>query len=166
MCGYVIEMGGGGICWSSKQQSIVALSSCEAKYVASTHAAKQILWLRSLAEELGFSQEALTVLSCDNLGTIACTHDPHHHSRMKHINIRYHFIRDCALKFLIEIKHIPGTENVADLLTKPLPCVVHQKWIKRLKMDWDCDQGGVLRESDRSEEVHEDTNAKCSNQVM
>jgi len=130
VCGYVIEMGRGGISWSSKQQSIVALSSCEAEYVASMHAAKQILWLRSLAEELGFSQEAPTVLSCDNLGTIACTHDPHHHSRMKHINIRYHFVRDCALKFLIEIKHIPRTENVADLLTKPLPRVVHQKWIK------------------------------------
>jgi len=85
---------------------------------------------------------------------------------MKHINIRYHFIRDCALKLLIEIKHVPGTENVADLLTKLLLCLLHQKWIKRLKMDWDCDQGGVLRECDRSSKGHEDSKAKCSNRVM
>jgi hypothetical protein len=56
ICGYVIDMGGGAITWSSKQQDIVALSSCKAKYIASTHAAKEVLWLRSLAQELGFTQ--------------------------------------------------------------------------------------------------------------
>jgi hypothetical protein len=87
ICGYVILMGGGPIAWSSKQQQVVALSSCEAEYIASTHCTKQILWMRSLAEELNLSQFHPTSLYCDNQGTIACTHDPHHHSQMKHIDI-------------------------------------------------------------------------------
>jgi hypothetical protein len=132
VCGYIIEMGGGPIAWSSKQQGIVALSSCEAEYVASTHVVKEILWLRSLAKELGFAQTSATPLYCDNQGTIACTHDPQHHSRMKHIDLRFHFIRDCVQKGLIDVMHIPGVENVADLLTKPLMRLIHEKWLQRL----------------------------------
>jgi hypothetical protein len=67
-----------------------------------------------------------------------------HHSRMKHINIRFHFIRDCVQKKLIDVIHIPGTENVADLLTKPLARIMHENWLVRLRMDRD--QGGVLKE--------------------
>jgi hypothetical protein len=92
VCGYIVEMGGGPIAWSSKQQGIIALSSCEVEYVASTHAAKEVLWLRSLAQELGFRQEHPTPIYCDNQGTIACTHDPQHHSQMKHIDLRFHFV--------------------------------------------------------------------------
>jgi hypothetical protein len=142
ICGYIVEMGGGAIAWSSKQQGVVALSSCEAEYIASTHAAKEVLWLRSLSQELGFTQLAPTPIYCDNQGTVACTHDPQHHSRMKHINIRYHFIRDCVQKKLIDVMYIPGIENVADILTKPLGRVIHEKWLRRLRMDRD--QGGVL----------------------
>jgi hypothetical protein len=142
VCGYVVEMGGGAIAWSSKQQAIVATSSCEAEYVASAHAAKQVLWLRSITQELGFTQKAPTPLYCDNQGTIACTHDPQHHSKMKHIDIRYHFIRDCVSKKLIDVLYIPGVQNVADLLTKPLPRIIHAKWVDRLRMD--SGQGGVL----------------------
>jgi hypothetical protein len=120
VCGYIAEMGGGAIAWSSKQQGVVALSSCEAEYIAVTHAAKEVLWLRSLSQELGFEQGAATSIYCDNQGTVACTHDPQHHSRMKHIDIRFHFIRDCVQKGLVDVMHIPGIDNVADLLTKPL----------------------------------------------
>jgi hypothetical protein len=154
ICGYVVEMGGGAIAWASKQQSIVALSSCEAEYMACTHAIKQILWYRSLMQELGFTQEHTSPLFCDNQGTVACTHDPQHHSHMKHMDIRYHFIHDSIQKLLVDIVHIPGIENIADLLTKPLPQLVHAKWVKRLNLGWepDCDQGGVLMECDCRED--------------
>jgi hypothetical protein len=143
ICGYVIEIGGGPIAWSSKQQTIVALSSSEAEYVASTHVAKTILWMHSLASELGFEQKHATSTFCHNQGTITCTIDPQNHSRMKHIDLRYHFICDCVQKRLIDVLYISGTENVADL-TKPLGCIIHQKWIKMLRLD--CDQGGVLED--------------------
>jgi len=87
-------------------------------------------------------QEHPTPLYCDNQGTVACTHNPQHHSRMKHIDIRFHFIRDCIQKKLIDVMYLPGTDNVADLLTKPLTRITHEKWLKRLRMD--SDQGGVL----------------------
>ena len=135
-------MGGGPVSWSSKQQSVVALSSCEAEYIAATHAAKHIVWLRSLLQELGFPQQHASILFCDNQGTVACTHDPHQHSRMKHIDIRMHFIRHCVNSSVIDVHHIPGTENTADIFTKPLHRTMHRQWVTMLRLA--LDQGGVL----------------------
>jgi hypothetical protein len=133
--GYVVLCGGGPITWSSKQQTIVALSSCEAEYIACTHCAREIIWLRSLFDELGFSQAFPTILYCDNQGTVSCSHDPHSHSRMKHIDIRAHFIRDCVNRRLVDVQHLPGIQNPSDLFTKPLDRVLHQKWIHCLRLD-------------------------------
>jgi hypothetical protein len=135
--GYVVLCGNGPIAWSSKQQTIVALSSCEAEYVACTHSARQISWLRSILSELGFPQNDATPLSCDNQGTVACTHDPHSHSRMKHMDIRIHYIRDCVNRGMIRIQHVPGVENPADLFTKPLEKNIHCKWLCMLRLDID-----------------------------
>ncbi len=126
---FVIECGNGPLTWSSKQQVVVALSSCEAEYIACSHCARQILWLRSLFNEISFPQRNPTPLFCDNQGTVTCTHDPQSHSRMKHIDIRAHFIRDAVNNRLIDIHHIPGTDNPADLLTKPLHRTMHLKWL-------------------------------------
>ena len=127
--GYIVECANGPLTWSSKQQVVVALSSCEAEYLACSHCGRQVLWLRSLFHELGFPQNHPTPLYCDNQGTVACTHDPQSHSRMKHIDIRAHFIRDSVNQRLIDVHHIPGCENPADLLTKPLGHTIHQKWL-------------------------------------
>jgi hypothetical protein len=135
--GFLIECAGGAISWSSKQQTIVALSSCEAEYISCTHCARQIIWLRSLFHELGFPQPDASILYCDNQGTVACTHDPHSHSRMKHIDLRAHFIRDCVNRRLIDVHHIPGVQNPADLLTKPLHHLIHQKWLHLCRLDVD-----------------------------
>jgi hypothetical protein len=135
--GYVIVCGGGPLTWSSKQQTIVALSSCEAEYIACAHCARQIVWLRSLFEELGFAQSDPTLLRCDNQGTVVCTHDPHSHSKMKHIDIRIHFIRECVNNRILTVHHVPGIENSADLFTKPLEKVIHRKWLTSLRLDID-----------------------------
>jgi hypothetical protein len=124
--GYIVECGNGPLTWSSKQQVVIALSSCEAEYLTCSHCAQQLLWLHSLFFELGFAQKQPTPLYCDNQGTIACTHDPQSHSRMKHIDIRTHFIRDSVNQCLVNIHHISSTENPADLLTKPLHHVTPQ----------------------------------------
>jgi hypothetical protein len=135
--GYLIECGGGPISWSSKQQVVVALSSCEAEYISCTHSTRQIIWLRSLFKELGFPQIQSSILFCDNQGTVACTHDPHSHSRMKHIDIRAHFVRDCVNRRIIDVHHIPGVQNPADLLTKPLGHIIHCKWLQHIRLDVD-----------------------------
>lgn len=141
--GFLVECGNGPLAWSSKQQVVVALSSCEAEYLACSHCARQIIWLRSLFEELGFTQEQPTPLYCDNQGTVACTHDPQAHSRMKHIDIRAHFIRDSVNRRLIDVHHIPGIENPADLLTKPLHRTIHQKWFVRISMHADLTDSNI-----------------------
>jgi hypothetical protein len=106
----VVECAEASIAWSSKQQAIVALSSCEAEYI----------WSRTLFKELGFTQNNPTTLFCNNKGTVSCTHDPHSHSQMKHIDIRAHYIRDCMNMRAIDVHHISGVDNPSDLLTKPL----------------------------------------------
>ena len=135
--GFIVECGNGPLTWSSKQQIVVALSSCEAEYIACSHCARQVLWLRLLFHELGYAQNFPTPLYCDNQGTVACTHDPQSHSRMKHIDIRAHFIRDCVNRRLIDVHHILGIENPADLLTKPLHRNIHSKWLTRISMHED-----------------------------
>jgi hypothetical protein len=141
--GFLIMMGDSPLSWSSKQQAVVALSSCEAEYLASTHCARDILWFRNLFAELGYPQIQPTTLFCDNQGTVACTHDPHAHSKMKHIAIREHFIRDCVMKRLIDVVYVSNKENIADLYTKPLHRILHSRWVKMLRLD--AGQGGVLK---------------------
>jgi hypothetical protein len=133
--GYIIQCGGGPIAWSSKQQLTVAASSCEAEYVACAHCAREVIWLRALFGELGFTQTDASSLLCDNKGAVACTHDPHSHSRMKHIDITEHFIRDCVNRGVIDVQHVPGIQNPADLLTKPLAKPTHEKWLTHIRLD-------------------------------
>jgi len=137
--GFVIMLGDSPLSWSSKQQAVVTLSSCKAEYLSTSHCTKDILWFRNLFAELSFPQTSTTILLCDNQGTISCTHDPHGHTRMKHIDIHTHFIRDCVNKKLIDVVYISNQSNIADLLTKPLAKVLQQCWCKLLQLD--CSQG-------------------------
>jgi hypothetical protein len=147
--GFIILFGQSPISWSSKQQAIVALSSCEAEYIAVTHCARDVLWFRNMFAELGYPQESATTIFCDNQGTVACTHDPHAHSKMKHISIREHFIRDCITRGLINVVHINGKDNDADIFTKPLGRVLHGQWVARHNLR--ATQGGVLSTGDAEE---------------
>lgn len=142
--GYIIECAGAPIAWSSKQQVIVALSSCEAEYMACAHCVRQLIWLQTLFKELGFTQSNPTTLFCNNKGTMSCTHDPHSYSQMKHIDIQAHYIRDCMNAHAIDIHHISGADNPSDLLTKPLNKIIHTKWLACLRLD--VGQGGVSAE--------------------
>lgn len=139
--GYVMMIGTSPIAWSSKQQSIVALSSCEAEYIACSHAACKVIWLRNLLLELGYPQPRVTLLYCDNSGTVDFAHDPHSHTRMKHIDICAHFIQNQVNNGVIDVVQVPGKENVADICTKSLPRILHKNALKMLGVD--AGQGGV-----------------------
>jgi hypothetical protein len=90
--GYVYIMAGGAITWRSKKQTMVALSSTEAEYIALSEAGCEACWLRNLFEELGFPQLALTLLKGDNNGLIAMARNLQFHKRAKHIEIRWHWV--------------------------------------------------------------------------
>lgn len=132
--GYVVMMGGSPIAWSSKQQAVIALSTCKAEYIACTHTACKVIWLQNLLMELRFTQAAATTLYCDNNGTIACSHDPHGHTCMKHIDIRYHFICECVNRGEIAVTCIDSKDNAANIFTKGLGRTQHKNALRMLNL--------------------------------
>src|SRR5436309_1357960 len=92
--GYVFLLGSGAISWSSKRQPTVALSSCEAEYMASTQATKEAIWLGRFLAELGYEGsdiDSVTIMG-DNQGAIALASNPEYYARTKHIDIQWHFV--------------------------------------------------------------------------
>ena len=102
-------------------RSTTALSTAEAEYMALASATQEALWLRSLITELGLPVPTPLKLKEDNQACIHLAHDPVHPKRTKHIDIRYHFIRDHVHKGHVSIEYVPTKDNLADLLTKALP---------------------------------------------
>ena len=92
MTGYVFLAGGGAIMWKSKKQTVIALSSTEAEYMALSEAGREATWLRNLYGELGYPQKEPTVIKGDNDGSVVLTHNPQFHQRSKHIAIRHHWV--------------------------------------------------------------------------
>ncbi|KAG7558463.1 Zinc finger CCHC-type [Arabidopsis thaliana x Arabidopsis arenosa] len=118
--GHIFYLGNSPISWCSQKQNVVALSSCEAEFMAGTEAAKQAIWLQDLLSEIaGTPSEKVTIL-IDNQSAIALTKNPVLHGRSKHIHRRYHFIRECVEHGQIEVIHVSGEEQKADILTKAL----------------------------------------------
>ena len=134
--GFVYMSFGGPICWRSKKQASTALSSCESEYMAASEAAKEAIWLTRLyQEDLGIADvsletkgdlteseyegaKPLTVFE-DNVGCINMSKNPVMHRASKHIEIRYHFVRERVRDGSLKLVFIPSSENVADILTKP-----------------------------------------------
>jgi peptidoglycan hydrolase-like protein with peptidoglycan-binding domain len=123
--GYVFTFAGTAISWKSKRQATVSLSSCEAEYIAESEAAKEAIWLQRLLCELRVdlsqpsASEPVTILG-DNRGALALAKNPMYHARTKHVDIRYHFVREKVEERLVKMEWIAGGLNPADGLTKPL----------------------------------------------
>jgi len=132
--GNVFMSGGGAISWSSNKQKTISMSSMEAEYIAGASACQQIIWLRTLFTELGIEQTKPTVLLIDNKSAIDLAHNPEFHARAKHIDIRHHFLRYNIEDKTIEINWIPTDDNIADVFTKALSRVKHQKFVQELGM--------------------------------
>jgi hypothetical protein len=108
------------VSWQSKKQSIVALSSCEYEYVAATTAACQGIWLARLLSEVKVEAVKPVVLNVDNKPAISLCKNPVFHDRSKHIDIKYHFIRECVKNGKIQVEFVRSEEQMADLLAKAL----------------------------------------------
>ena len=104
----------------SKKQPIVTLSTCEAEYVAATSCVCHAIWLRNLVKELKFQMEGPMEIFVDNKSAIALAKNPVFHGRSKHIDTRFHYIRDCITKKEVELKYIKSQDQAADIFTKPL----------------------------------------------
>lgn len=122
------------ITWVSQKQRCVALSSCEAEFMAATAAACQAIWLRNLLTQVTGEKTGPVVLYLDNKSAIDLAKNPVFHGRSKHIDIRYHFIRECVEKGEIIVKHIGTDMQRADVLTKALAVVKFERMRKLLGM--------------------------------
>ncbi|GKE24618.1 retrovirus-related pol polyprotein from transposon TNT 1-94 [Tanacetum coccineum] len=103
-----------------KNQPIVTLSSCEAEYVAATSCVCHAIWLRSMLKELHMEQEDATEIYVDNNSAIDLAKNPVYHDQSKHINTRYHYIRECDARKDVRVIHTSSEYEVADIFTKPL----------------------------------------------
>lgn len=115
------------VTWVSQKQRCVALSSCEAEFMAATAAACQGIWLRNLLGKLTDAVIGPVVLYIDNKSAIDLAKNPVFHGRSKHIDIRYHFIRECVERGEIVIKHIRTDDQRADVLTKAMATVKFER---------------------------------------
>jgi len=123
--GYVFIAGNGAITWKSKKQTTIALSSTEAEYIALSEAAREAMWLKQLYEELGFPQLSPILIKGDNDGSIAMTKNAQFHTRSKHIQIHWHWVRDLVQGNVLTIESCHDPEQTADILTKALPKPKH-----------------------------------------
>ena len=97
------------------------MSSTESEYIVQTHAAKEAIWLKNFLDEVNIVQGATIEIHCDNQGAIALAKDNKFHSRTKHIDLRYHFVREAVEEERIVVGYIPSEDNVVDIFTKALP---------------------------------------------
>ena len=118
--GQVFRLGDSTISWRSKKQPVIALSSTEAEYVALCEAAQETTWLRRLLHDIGFEQKSPTMVYEDNQGCIALGRNPKDHPRTKHIDVKFHYVRDVIERKKMDVTYCPTGDMVADTLTKSL----------------------------------------------
>ncbi|UYV81527.1 hypothetical protein LAZ67_20001435, partial [Cordylochernes scorpioides] len=119
--GYAFMMNGGTVSWASQRQPIIALSNTESEYIAACSAAKELIWIRRLLQGIGCDITKETELYIDNQAAIKPVENPVFHKRTKHIDVRYHFIRSKHEEGELKVHHVCSSEQLADIMTKPLP---------------------------------------------
>lgn len=139
--GVIVMVNGNPVSWSTHRQHTVATSTMEAEYYAIAEAIRELLWYRSwLQETLGHRVTGVQLL-CDNQAAIDSTKHEHSHARSKHIDIKYHFIRERVSDGTIVPTWIPTGKQLADVLTKKMKSrAAHEKAINQLLC---CSEGRV-----------------------
>ena len=112
-------MGTNLVAWMSKKQIFVSLSTTKAEYIAAESHCSQLLWMKKLLGDYGLSQETMVVY-CDNSSAIDISKNPVQDSKTKHIEIRYHFIRDLVERKVVALEYIPTEHQNAEIFIKPL----------------------------------------------
>jgi Reverse transcriptase (RNA-dependent DNA polymerase) len=118
--GYLFTLGSGAISWCSRKQKTVADSSCYAEYIALHEAAHETVFLRQLLDGIGFPPSSPTTLRCDNAAATTIAEDHVWHSHIKHIRVKFHYIRELITTGDVTVARCHSSDNVADILTKAL----------------------------------------------
>ena len=148
---YLTCLGGGAIGWSSKLQTIVTLSTTEAEYIAACSAGQEAIWMRAFLTAIGYDCSKPTTIHIDNLSAVSVANNPTHQGRMKHLDLRFHWLREAVEREVFKIQHIPTAQMPADVLTKPLKWKLRAKcsgWVVPLTSL--CPHASVVRVSART----------------
>jgi hypothetical protein len=124
---FLFVLSSGAVSWSSKKQAVVTLSTTEAEFIVAASCACQAVWLRRMLENLDHASAETTIIYCDNSSTIKLSKNPIMHGRSKHIDVRFHFLHDLTRDGVVTLLHCRSQEQLADIMTKPLPRVVFEK---------------------------------------
>ena len=118
------------VTWYSGTQRSIAQSSAEAEYYAAVSAANEALWLKQLLKDMGHKQGTVDIYE-DNEACIALTKNPQDHKKTKHIQIKYHVVRDYVKQKLVNFKYCPTKDQLADMFTKGLSGSILRGILKR-----------------------------------
>ena len=118
--GYLFSLANGPVTWASQRQKLVVLSTTEAEFVAASAAAKEAIWLRILLAGMGCQSKQATELFVDNQSTIGLAKNREFHKRTKHIDTRYHQLREISEAGILRVVWTSSETQRADILTKAL----------------------------------------------
>ena len=121
------------VSWFSKKQNFVSTSTAEAKYIAAGSCCVQILWMRNQLFDYRLNIDKISIFR-DNTSAISITENPVQHSRTKHIDIKYHFIREHVMNGIVELHFVPSEKQIADIFTKPLDESTFTRLVSELGM--------------------------------
>jgi hypothetical protein len=130
--GVLYYLGSSPVTWQSSKQKVVALSSCEAEYIAAANGACQGVWLARLLGDLIGAESGAPTLKVDNKSAIDLNKNPVHHDRTKHIDVKYHYTRERVDVGRIVLEQISTGDQLADVLTKSLAHVKFQELCERI----------------------------------
>jgi hypothetical protein len=130
--GCCFTLGFAMVSWCSRKQSSVALSTAEAEYIALSVAVREAVWLRKLLTDLFDHEMDPIIIHCDNQSCVKLSENPVFHDRSKHIEIKYHYIRDMVQRKAVHVQYLPTHEQIADIFTKPLAKTKFEYFRERL----------------------------------
>ena len=133
-----ISSAGAAVTWGSQKQGLMALLATEAECLTLTEATQEASWLRTLLNDLSFTQMVPTPIEEDNQSTIALTEIPQFHRWSKHFNPKLFYLREKIADEEIDVNYCATGDMPADVLTKALPKPAHKAHVKSLGMtlDW------------------------------
>ena len=114
-------LSGGPVSWGSRKQNCTSLNTTKSEYIAASLATQEVLWMRRLLHSIRSPQSNPTPLFCDNQSAIRLVKNPVFHQRTKHIDTKYHKIKDAEADGHIVTTYVCTEDQLADILTKPLP---------------------------------------------
>lgn len=130
--GELYTMAGGLVAWGAHREHVVAMSTAESEYMSTARGARQMEWMYNFMDEVRLPQPRPALLKCDNTAAIAIAKSPKGHKRGKHIALRHHFVCEHVREGDLVLEYITSKDNIADMMTKPLPQPRHAELVLKM----------------------------------